>query len=65
MRIATFFGAGGFLGVSVLPPGSQLFAKYWVLSRVLSGLIRCYIMQNLRASGRLGRGDGMIVSVVV
>lgn len=32
--IATFFGAGGFIGVSVLPPGSQLFAKYWVLSRV-------------------------------
>ncbi|MBA9088306.1 hypothetical protein FHR92_004802 [Fontibacillus solani] len=32
--IATFFGAGGFIGVGVLPHSSQVFAKYWIISRV-------------------------------
>lgn len=32
--IATFFGAGGFAGVSVLPEGAQIFSKYWIFSRI-------------------------------
>ncbi|MGW8957033.1 ABC transporter permease [Paenibacillus sp. NPDC055715] len=32
--IATFFGTGGFAGVSVLPEGAQIFSKYWIFSRI-------------------------------
>lgn len=34
LSIATFFGTGGFIGVSVLPEASQTFARYWIVSRV-------------------------------
>lgn len=32
--IATFFGAGGFASVTVLPQAAQTFSKYWVFSRI-------------------------------
>lgn len=32
--MATFFGAGGFAGVAVLPPAAQRFAEVWVFSYI-------------------------------
>ncbi len=61
--IATFFGAGGFIGVGVLPEGSRIFAKYWVISRVFEWFNP--VLHNFSRGFTLGQITSIVLVAVL